>query len=314
MKFLIFGAGGIGSYYGAKLLDSGNEVTFIARGKHLEAIKQNGLKLQHPKFNFFNHINIMDIYEYKKDVTPKLIDAILVTTKSTSTKQIAKELSEIFNDPKDIPYIISLQNGVENEDILSNYFPKLKIIGALTRKIGAHIIEAGVIEATGNVETIIGSLVYSEINSSFLKNLCKTIEDSGIACEITTDIKLELWKKLIINNGVNAICALLEIKTGPLMQNEKLSKIVYGMMLETAVAAKEVDVNILKTDVDDMFDLITNFDSIKPSMLVDREFKRVLEIDEICGVVIKNCKKQDIQAPFTQTISSLLEFVYENKK
>jgi len=62
-----------------------------------------------------------------------------------------------------------------------------------------------------------------------------------------------------------------------------------------------------------MYELITKFDSIKPSMLVDREFHRVLELEDICGVVIKNCEEQNLDAPYSRTISTLLEYVYKKE-
>ena len=313
MKFLILGAGGIGSYYGTKLLDSGHEVVFVARGNHLSAMQQNGLKLQHPKFSFHKDVLALSFDEIKS-IKPQTIDAVLITTKSTTSQQLAQDLSLVFKDQKNPPFIVSLQNGVENEDIFSNFFPKTKIIGALTRKIGAHIIKPGVIEVTGVVETIVGSLEHSVQNESFIKEFSKILEEAGISCEITKDIKLELWKKLIINNGVNAICALLEIKTGVLMNDKKLSKIVYGLMCETATAARALNIKISNKDLNSMYELIKNFDSIKPSMLVDREFKREIELDEICGVVMKYNKKQDIDSPYTRTVSTLLEFIYNHEK
>lgn len=315
MNFLILGAGGIGSYYGTRLLSSGHEVTFVARGENLRAMQQNGLTLQHPRFKFSQTINIMDLDEYEKIGPSKLFDAVFITTKSTSTRNLGEKLSKIYNNAyDDMPFIVSLQNGVENEKILSDFLPKTKIIGALSRKIGAHIIAPGVIEATGDVETILGLMEETSHNKIFIQQLCSCIEQSGIHCEITPDIQLELWKKLIINNGVNALCALLEIKTGLLMHHEKLSKIVYSLMLETATAAKAAHVEISKNDIDEMYELITKFDSIKPSMLVDKESNRVLELDEICGVVLRYNELQGFDSPYTRTISTLLEFVYTPSK
>lgn len=312
MNFLILGTGGIGSYYGARLLNSSNEVTFVARGEHLEAIKKNGLRVEHPEFSFFEKVNA---YELKDINFSSLnIDVIILTTKSNTTKTIAKELLKKLSTLKKIPYILSLQNGVENEKILSEYFPIDKIIGALTRKIGAHIIKPSYIQATGKVETLVGSISETKENKVFLKELNRTINKASILCELVKDINKELWKKLIINNGVNAICALLEIKTGVLMNDEKLSSLVYGLMKETQCAAKACDVNISDDELNEMYELIKNFDSIKPSMLVDREYKRALEIDEICTVVINYNKKQNIDSAYTKTISYLLDFIYKNER
>ncbi|MDZ7817477.1 MAG: 2-dehydropantoate 2-reductase [Aliarcobacter sp.] len=270
MKFLILGAGGIGSYFGARLINAGHEVIFVARAKQLEALQQKKLKLQHPEFCFSKKVTAYTIDEIKS-FDAHYFDAVLLTTKSTSTLTLAKHLQMWFANEKKIPYIISLQNGVENEEILSESLNKQYVIAGLTRKIGAHIVSPAVISATGTAETILGSLEETKENQTFLKNIEQVFNDAKIPTQISLNIKLELWKKLIINNGVNAICALLKKETGVIMHHEKLSKIVYGLMNETASAALNIGIKISKKEIDDMFDLITNFDSIKPSMLVDVE-------------------------------------------
>lgn len=312
MNFLILGTGGIGAFYGARLLNSSNEVTFVARGTHLETIKNNGLKVEHPDFSFFENVKVSEL----KDINFNSlnIDVIILTTKSNSTRIICKELSQKLSNIKKSPYLLSLQNGVENEKVLCEYFTKEKVLGGLTRKIGAHIIKPAYIKATGNVETLIGAIYKTKENTSFLEKLNKTINNSKIHSEVVDDINKELWKKLIINNGVNAICALLEIKTGILMNDKKLSSLVYGLMKETVSAAKACNVNINEDELNQMYELIKNFDSIKPSMLVDREFKRELEIDEICTVVINYNEKQNIDSAYTRTISYLLEFIIKENK
>lgn len=312
MKFLILGAGGIGSYFGARLINAGHDVIFVARAKQLEALQQKKLKLQHPEFCFSKKVTAYSIDEIKS-FDAHYFDAVLLTTKSTSTLALSKHLQMWFANEKKIPYIISLQNGVENEEILSNSLNKKYIIAGLTRKIGAHIVSPAVITATGTAETILGSLEETKENQTFLENLEKVFNDAKIPTQISVNIKLELWKKLIINNGVNAICALLKKETGVIMHHEKLSKIVYGLMNETARAALNIGIKISKKEIDDMFNLITNFDSIKPSMLVDVENNREIELDEICNVVIKNCEAQGLDAPYTRTISTLLEYTYYKK-
>lgn len=311
MKFIIIGTGGIGAFYGAKLTESGHDVFFVARGEHLNALRQNGLTLLHAGHRFSSPVNVAALAE----VSPQELiafDAVILSTKSNSTENIAKELADklVSIQKEDFPFFLSLQNGVENEDILCNYLPEEKVIGGLSRKIGAHIVNPGVIEATGNAETFIGAIKSSNEAESFLKAFKDILTGINLFCEISDNIKSDLWKKLIINNGVNAICALLRIETGELMSHDKLSRIVLGLMQETAVAAKAANIIFSKEDVIQMHDLITNFDSIKPSMLVDVENNRPIELDEICNIVIKNCELQNIDAPYTRTISSLLAYTY----
>jgi 2-dehydropantoate 2-reductase len=241
----------------------------------------------------------------KKDA--KEFDVIIVLTKAMYTKEVGVFLKEWTKEYT--PYIVSLQNGVENEEELALHVEPRKIIGGLSVKIGAHITSAGIVEAVGEAKTIMGSWINDVKNEEFLEVFGKTLEQSGIPTYITKDIKLELWKKLVINNGVNAICALLGKKTGEVVLDDKLSEIVLGLMKETSIAAKAVGVHLSLKDVEAMFDVIKGFDSIKPSMLVDRENGRVMELEEICGVVIRNCQKQGLDAPYTKTISYLLEFL-----
>jgi 2-dehydropantoate 2-reductase len=310
MRFLILGAGGIGSYFGARLINAEHDVIFVARGKQLEALQQKKLKLQHPEFCFLKKVVPYNIDDIKK-IHAHNFDAVLIATKSTSTLSLANDLKEWFAKKKQIPYIISLQNGVDNEEILSTHLDKTHIIAGLTRKIGAHIVSPAFIQATGTAETILGALKPTQSNEIFLNKLKEVFDNAKIPTQISNNIKLELWKKLIINNGVNAICALLKQETRIITQHDKLSKIVYGLMKETAIAALNQNIKISNEDVDEMFELIKKFDSIKPSMLVDVENNRELELDEICTVVIKNCEAQGLDAPYTRTISSLLEFTYK---
>lgn len=313
MKFVILGAGGIGCYYGARLLDAGHEVVFVARGKHLGVLASRGLELKHPDFLFFQNVDATDMAGLmQRDIHG--IDAIFIAAKSTATKEIAQNLAQWFKqDSSATPYCISLQNGVENEDILCEFIDKSFVIGGLTRKVGAHVVDDGVVEAVGCSETIVGLLSENQKAEEFLTKLSVVFSKASIPLEITQDIRKELWKKLIINNGVNALCALLGEKTGVLLHHPKLSRLVYGLMLETANAARSLHVNISKEDIDAMYALILGFESIKPSMLVDVEHGRALELEEICGVVLRCSELKGLDAPYTRAISSLLEFKLEQK-
>lgn len=313
MNIVILGAGGVGSYFGAKLLNSKHNVSFVARGEHLKALQTKGLHVKHPSFECVQTVDALDM--------PSLLcldassfDVVLLLTKSMETTTIAEQLLQWFTASSKFPYVVSLQNGVENEEILSDFLLPQKVIGGLTRKIGAHVVNAGCVEAVGEAETILGMMVEDEETYVFVQKLTQVFNQAGIPTTLTPDIKKELWKKLIINNGVNALCALLRVKTGVLMHHPKLSTLVLGLMQETAKAARILHVKISDEDVKAMFELILGFDSIKPSMLVDLEHARALEIEEICGVVIRILANEGQDAPYTKTISFLLEYTSKEKQ
>lgn len=313
MNFIVIGAGGVGSFYGVKLLMQGHNVKFVARGENLNYLKQNKLKLTHPDFIFEEYIDILSIEELDT-IDANCIDAVFIATKSMSTDEVSKKLALWSKDAKKLPYFISLQNGVENEKIMTKYFPKQYIIGALTRLIAVHITKLGLVEAVGEVQTVMGSIEKSSHSQEFLDRLKIELDKANTTTILTQDINLELWKKLIINNGVNAICALLEEKSKELINGNKTSTLVYNLMTEAGLASHAAGINIEQKDIDEMFKLMKDFESIVPSMWVDKQNNRDLELDEICGIVIRNCEKQGLDAPYTRAISTILDIQYNKTR
>ncbi|MCL1485400.1 MAG: hypothetical protein MH208_14390 [Marinobacter sp.] len=110
----------------------------------------------------------------------------------------------------------------------------------------------------------------------------------------------------MINNGVNPLSALTGLDTRSLTHHPEFGKIVYGMMAETIEASKADNVNLGQKDLDEIFELISNFNAIKTSMLVDKERGRPLELDCIAGAVLRCCELLGVEAPYTATINALL--------
>lgn len=314
MNIVVIGAGGIGAFYGMILEKLGCNLTFVARNETLEFLKNNKMKVTYQNEVLEKKIDTYSIDELTQKFRPEDFDTVFIATKAMSTEQISKKLGTWTKDSIKIPYYISLQNGVENEDIMEKYYKKEYVIGGLTRLIVSHTISLGHVHCEGEVQTLIGALNHTNENKKFLDELKLILDKTGTTTFICEDIRLELWNKLIINNGVNAICALVQEESGPLIRDEKTSKLIYGLMSEAAKASNAVGVNLTQDDAKKMFELMTNFQSVKPSMWVDTENNRDLELDEICGVVIRNCEKQGFDAPYTRTISTLLEFIYNKRR
>lgn len=314
MNIAVIGAGGIGAFYGMILHEVGCNVKFVARGKTLEYLKENPMKVTHPNYTIEDNIDSYNIEGFCSSFKPEEIDAIFIATKAMATDNISQVLASWAKDSVKIPYFISLQNGVENEDIMAKYYNKEYVIGGLTRLIVSHTVSLGHVHCEGGVETLIGALTHTKKNKEFLEQLKTILDKTQTQTIICEDIKKELWTKLVVNNGVNAICALLEEESGPLIRGQKTSKIVYELMREAAIASNAIGVDLSEADAKRMFELYTNFQSVKPSMWVDKENNRDLELEEICGVVVRNCEKQGLDAPYTRTISTVLEILYNKSR
>ncbi|MEO1888633.1 MAG: 2-dehydropantoate 2-reductase [Cycloclasticus sp.] len=312
MKFAVIGAGGIGCYYAARLLNAGNDVALIARGKHLQAMQENGLTVKHAELKFKQAVQAFSLDEWFEQTPANQVDVIIVCLKAMQTKVFTEQLSAWFkqNETTNLPLVLSLQNGVENEKYLVDALPKGLVMGGIARRIGSQITEPGVVESIGPAQVILGLWPNHQCLDASLSTkitaLAECFNEAHIPTEIAQDINKELWRKLIINNGLNPICALLEMKTGEATPRDDLKPLIKGVMREAVLAAKANDVELTADDLEEMLELISTFDSIKPSMLVDREKARPLEIEEICGVVIRGCEKLGVDAPYNRTISTLL--------
>lgn len=308
MNFLIIGAGGIGCFYGARLQKAGHNVTFLARGEHLKSMQQFGLQVEHHDFNFFEKVEALELTELLKNKVCSDYNLIIFTTKGGSTSPLLQSLNT-WLDNSETP-LLSLQNGVDNESLIAEVVGERRTLGGIAVRIGGHIIAPGKIYATGVAQLIVGAWPNAGCCSS-QKN--KAVEvfvyqfnSANIITQMSFDIKQELWRKLLINNGVNPLSALTGLDTRKLTSHKTLTKHVYKMMEEVSLVAQADNIVLSKKDIDEMYELICTFDPIKTSMLIDKEKGRPLELDSICGAVLRRSATIGIQTPITELVNDLL--------
>ncbi|PHR82777.1 MAG: 2-dehydropantoate 2-reductase [Colwellia sp.] len=313
LKIAIIGAGGIGCYYGARLQSANHKVVYIARGEHLDALTSSGLTLTHPDFTFKDNVTACSLSTFFEQYEPNDFDIYLLCVKANITEEIAKELQPWLKRFQQTITIISLQNGVDNEAILKKHLPDSFVVGGLAVRIGGHISEPGIVQAKGVAQLIIGKWPHAnEKSNSQLTAWSLIFQKAKIPTQIVSNIRFELWRKLLINNGVNPLSALTGLDTKKLTHHPRFGKIVYQLMKEVAqVSCVEHEV-ISTKDVDEMYKLIRTFEPIKTSMLVDYEKGRALELDEICGAVLKRSQIINVSVPYTEVVYALLE--HELKK
>lgn len=288
MRVAIWGAGGIGCYYGARLLKAGHQVVFVARGAHLEAMQSSGLIVEHEALSFSGAVDAVSQSEWVEHYRCDDFDLIMVALKANVTGDCLAEIDSWLQQGS-CP-LLSLQNGVENESLIADRVGDARTLGGLAVRIGGHIIEPGRVEARGPAQVVMGAWPNRELNPELsvrAESLAEILNEAQIPTQCSVDIRRELWRKLLINNGVNPLSALTELDTRRLTRHPTYRKMVYKMMEEGAAAANARGVDLGRADVDEMFKLISEFDAIKTSMLVDKEKGRPLELDGICGAVIR---------------------------
>jgi 2-dehydropantoate 2-reductase len=312
MKICIVGAGAIGGYLGAKLALSGEQVTLIARGKHLEAIQQNGLKLVMAKGDTHTATPFLATSEFAQ-VEPQ--DVVILALKAQSVPAIAPLLPQLYQ-PDTI--VVTAQNGIPWW-----YFRKQNTAyeGTQIRAVDPD----GMVEANIGVDRVIGCVVYpaaevlqpgvihhiegdrftlGEIDgtkSDRLQSLAQSLKKAGFKAPIRTQIRTEMWVKLWGNLAFNPISALTRATLVEICQNPLTRELARQMMLEAQTIAHRLNIEFGIT-LEQRIDGAEKVGAHKTSMLQDIEAGRSTQIDAIVGSVAEIGRLLQVPTPHIDAI------------
>ena len=204
IKIAIIGTGGIGGYFGGRLAQNGNDVTFLARGEHLKAIKSNGLSVKSISGDF----RISPAHATDKIEELEKSDLIILGIKAWQVKEMAKTLTPVIYRET---VVIPLQNGVEAINELKEQIDPGHVIGGLCRII-SKIESPGVINHNAVEPTVtIGEI--DNANSERINNINDLFNKAGINTQVANDISAEIWKKFIFIS-VGGLLALTQSTFG----------------------------------------------------------------------------------------------------
>ncbi|HVA97530.1 MAG TPA: ketopantoate reductase family protein [Bacteroidia bacterium] len=293
MKIAIIGSGGVGGYFGAKLVQAGNEVTFLARGEHLKAFKNNGLTVKSILGDF--HVDAFSATDKITEIDKP--DLLLISVKAWQIKEIRDDLKKIIPPES---FILPLQNGVLASEELSETIDKSFILGGLCRII-SKIESPGVINHFGVKPTIVfGELDKSTSNR--IQTLKKVFEKAEIDSKITENIESELWKKFI------AICVsglLIITKTtyGELIELKETRKMMIDLLTEIFILSQKIGVQIESDFIDKTVTFIDTFPYDSTSSLTRDVWEcRPSEIEYQNGTVVKLAEKYGVDTPINKFV------------
>jgi 2-dehydropantoate 2-reductase len=288
MEIIILGAGAIGSLYGAKLA-AGNDVTLIARAKHAAAIGANGLRIE----GLESQVVKLRAVTALETIGPNAL--VLVTTKVPDT---AAALAAIADLVRGDTTIVSLQNGLESEEIARRVLGNRGVVLRAVTQFGAIFKSPGVIQFMARGYT---SLERSERSEP----IATVLTAAGLDCRFSPDIARDVWHKLLINCVVNPITTILGCEVGGIAnpQLDPLKQLVIAECI--AVAATQgvtLETGIL-TEIDDRFRPSHNINS----MLQDLRRGRMTEIDHLNGAVAALGARQGIDCSVNAALTSIIK-------
>ncbi len=291
MRILVFGAGALGSFVGG-MLSKKNDVMLIGRRDHVETIEENGLTIT-GKTEIVVHPKAKE----SADGSEKP-DWVLVATKSYDTEDAMRTLSPLFKDA----VFLSLQNGLGNEDILSKYAPR--VLGGTTSH-GITKVGSGRIIHAGLGRTILGNYQGAEDSVSVIAD---ALNGSGIETEITSDIRREIWKKAIVNAGINPLTAITGQKNSFVLENPNLEMTLEAICEEAVQVANAHGIDISVEEAIEQTKEVARLTSDnKSSMLQDIEGGKRTEIDSICGAIVKLGMEKNIPTPVNSSLMAVVK-------
>jgi 2-dehydropantoate 2-reductase len=299
MKIAIIGTGGVGGYYGGLLAQAGQDVTFIARGTHLQAIRDRGLQIKSVLGDFT--VSPAKATDKPSQVGP--VDFILFATKTYQTDETAKLIKPIVG--KDTT-VVSLQNGIDAADRIGAVIGMEHMLGGATW-LSAAVEAPGVIGQYSQFRRIaIGE--FSGQTTRRLKDIYDALQAAGATVEISDNIIKVLWTKFVFIASVSAMGSLTRVTFGEYRSVPETRAVLIDALSEVAAVADAKGVSL---DADVVSKTLAFIDGsapgIKPSMQRDVESGKRSELESMIGVVVRMGMQYKVPTPVMQLAYAMLK-------
>ncbi|MFH1774384.1 MAG: 2-dehydropantoate 2-reductase [Methanobacteriota archaeon] len=298
MKVAVMGAGAVGGYFGGVLAKSGADITLIARGKHLEAMRKDGLLIKSYRGDFRADVKATSD---PKEAGP--VELVIFTVKTYDTEEAIRLCAPMIRENT---CILSLQNGVDNDEKIAREAGREKVICGVAY-IGVGIEEPGVI-----CHSAAGKIAIGELNGKIthrIKKIAEMFSAAGVPCEISRDIIKLKWEKLVWNAAFNALTTITRASVAEVLSDKKLMETAVAAMHEVIEVAQKKGIDIDDAAIQDALALSKNIGDFKTSMLQDFESGRKTEVEALNGIVVRKGREVNVKTPVNQCLYALVSFM-----
>jgi len=306
-RIAIIGAGAVGAYYGGRLAAAGHDVTFVARGAHLEALQRHGLEIVSEEGKL--EIPVVDARAHTSKLGP--VDAALFTVKLYDTEAAIELCRPLLGDDT---FVLTLQNGVESVGRLSEAFGIDRVLGGATY-VEVHLLQPGIVRRTGSTNRI--DLAEADgTRSERAITITDILRDAGVDARLWDDMGSMLWHKFVLVASSSAVTAITRQTIGVVRSDPAMREMLIACIAEAAAVGRALGVPLeggLERAVLDAFDNVMNADT-KASQLTDLERGRPLELEWLSGAVHRLGKQAGVPTPVHSTAyAALLPFANKER-
>ncbi len=305
MRITILGSGGVGGYFGARLAEGGCDVGFVARGAHLAALREHGLRVE----SQLGDIHLPKVRVSDDPVALGAADYVFISVKLWDTEAAVRAVAPVVGPET---AVLSFQNGVQKDDVLRRVLGAKAVVGGVCY-IGSKIARPGVIRHTGAMQRLIFG-EYDRTSSARVVALHEACVRGGIHAEISTDIRHSIWEKFVLLVGVSATTAAMRSTIGPIVGNSITRAFLLDLMREVVAVGRA---NGVALPADFAENRIAFCDSLPPemdsSMHGDLDNGNRLELDWLSGAVVELGKAVNVPAPMNRAARDIL-FLHAQEK
>ncbi len=321
MKFLIAGAGAIGGFMGACMARAGQDVTLFARGAHLRAMQQHGVRVKSSEGEFVAHPKVSGSLE---EIGP--VDVVFLGVKAHSLTPLAPQLKPVLGPETTV---VSTQNGVpwwffqgwegplkdlrlERVDpggVITCALEARRVVGSIVY-FSTEIVEPGVILHVAGNRITLGEP--DGARSERTRLIAEALVASGLRAPITTHIRQEIWVKILGNVAFNPISALTGATLAQIVHNHEACELVRAIMREAEAVALQLGLEMPIT-IEKRIAGAEKVGEHKTSMLQDLEAGRPMEVEAVVGAVVELGERLGIAMPHTRSVYSCTKLLAERR-
>jgi 2-dehydropantoate 2-reductase len=306
MKIVILGSGGVGGYFGGRLAAAGSDVTFVARGAHLAALRRNGLKITSTRGNL--HIPQIKTAETIGEI--ETADLVLVAVKLWDTESVSASLKPIAERGA---AIISFQNGVQKDDVLRKYVPAGSVMGGVSY-IAAAISEPGVIGHTGTMQRLVFG-EYGGRKSARGEAFLAACQKANIDAELSDAIERLIWEKFVFLVGLSGMTSKFGTPIGPIRENPEKRAMLLETMREVVATGRAKGVPMRPDFAEDRLAFCDTIPAtMTSSMQVDLDRGNRLELPWLSGAVVDLGARLGVPTPANTAIVEALTPYVQGRK
>ena len=299
MKIAMMGSGGVGGFFGGRLAKAGCDVTFIARGAHLAALREQGLMLENePQGNI--HVPQVKATDDPAQVGP--VDLVILSVKLWDTEAAAKQVAPMVGPDT---AVLSLQNGVIKDEIMRRVFGDKAVMGGVCY-VATHITKPGTIHQTGTMQRIVVG-EYDGSVSKRVKDLHEALVQSGVTAELSTDVRRSIWEKYVFLVGLSATTTSMRRTLGPVRSNPQTRAFLQDLMAEVVAVGRAHGVALTDEFAGSRMAFADSLPAdMTSSMHHDLEKGNRLEVDWLSGGVVKLGREKGVPTPCNRAVCDIL--------